>query len=94
MEPTAHDTMQALIPTQNKPALFSYYFGIFGLIPLLGLALSVVAVILGVIGLNKVKQNPTPGAKTHAMIGLILGCIELTVFVIFLTMMIVRATSY
>jgi len=79
-DPNSNDTLQTLIPTKNKPALLSYYFGIFGLIPLLGLPLTIAAIVTGAMGLKKFKENPTPGAKGHALAGLILGIAQLTIF--------------
>lgn len=83
--PSHHsDTAQTFLPTKNKPALISYYCGVFGLIPLLGLPLSVAAVVLGFMGLSRFKVNPTPGAKGHAIAGLSLGIFELVVFLLFI----------
>lgn len=76
------DLAQTLIPTKNKPALFSYYFGIFGLVPIVGWILGFPALILGIQGLNKYKQNPTPGAKGHAIFGIITGILEILLFVV------------
>lgn len=82
------DSMQALIPTKNMPALLSYYFGVFGLIPFLGLPLTIAAIVLGIIGLHTYKRNPTPGAKVHAIIGLSLAVFQLLVFAIFMTLVV------
>ena len=89
----SQETMQTLIPTQNKPALFAYYFGVFGLIPFLGLPLAIVGIILGIMGLKKYKANPTPGAKGHALAGLILGIFELLVFTGFMIWVFVIAAQ-
>lgn len=75
------NAMQTMIPTKNKAALASYYCGVFGLIPLLGLPLTFAAIVLGFIGLSKFKQNPTPGAKGHAIVGLVLGFVQLAIFI-------------
>lgn len=77
------DTIQALIPTKNMPSLISYYCGVFGLIPILGLLGSVAAIILGIIGLRKYNVTPTPGAKSHAIVGVVLGSVELVIFAAF-----------
>ncbi len=87
-----NDSMQVLMPTKNKPALFAYYFGVFGLIPIIGLLFSVAGVVLGIMGLSKYKTNPTPGAKGHALAGLILGIVELVIFVIFVTFIIISSS--
>jgi hypothetical protein len=85
------DLQQKWIPTKNMPALLAYYFGIFGLIPFLGIPLAITAIVLGIIGLKQFKQNPTPGAKGHAMTGLVLGIFEMLVLVVFIILMIVTS---
>lgn len=85
-----NDRYQALIPTKNVPALLSYYFGVFGLIPLAGIPLSITAIVLGIIGLGKYKQNPTPGAKAHALVGLILGILEIIGIMVFFILMTIK----
>ncbi len=70
----------------------AYYFGVFGLIPVLGLPLSIVAIVLGIMGFKKYQQAPTPGAKGHAMTGLILGVFELLVFVGFVITILVKGS--
>ncbi len=95
-EPTGNsesDSFQAIIPTKNMPALIGYYMGIFGLLPFIGLPFSVAAVILGRKGLSLYKQQPTPGAKTHAMIGYVLGIVELVVFVLFVAFVVAINTQ-
>lgn len=82
------DTFQTLIPTKNKPALISYYLGVFGLIPVLGLPLTIAAIPIGLKGLKRFKANPTPGAKGHALAGLILGLVELAFYLSFILLMI------
>lgn len=76
--------MQAWIPTKNMPALLSYYFGVFGLIPFLGVPLAIAAIMLGIRGLKKAKITPTPGAKGHAITGLVLGSFEMVVLLAFI----------
>ncbi len=76
-----------MIPTKNMPSLLSYYFGVFGLIPILGMPLTIAAIILGFVGLKHYKKNPTPGAKGHAITGLVLGFVQLAVFIVFIILM-------
>ena len=87
------DTMQKFIPTKNMPSLWAYYMGVFGLIPFVGLPLSIAAIVLGFMGLKKFKATPTPGAKGHALAGLILGIFEITVFVLFLGLILLGSMS-
>ena len=80
---TSNATFQTLIPTQNKQALIGYYFGVFGLIPVLGIPFAITAIILGTKGLRKANLAPTPGAKGHAMTALVLGIFEAVCFAVF-----------
>ena len=93
VQPTSTDSLQTLIPTKNKSALMSYYFGVFGLIPFFGIPLAIAAVVLGIIGLNKFKQKPTPGAKGHALTGIILGSIELIIALLFIVLIIILGVN-
>ena len=78
---------QTLIPTENKPALIGYYLGVFGLLPFIGIPLAIAAIIFGRLGLKQFKQNPTPGAKGHAITAIVLGTIGTTCFVLFFAAM-------
>ncbi len=69
----ADSTMNKLIPTGNPPALIAYYLAIFGLIPGFCLFLSPAAIVLGFIGLKKIRETPGLPGKAHAMVGIILG---------------------
>ena len=69
------DSTGGVIPYKNAPALIAYYLGIFSLIPCLGLAVAIPAVILGIMGLQKYKQNPAVRGTAHAWIGIVLGTI-------------------
>lgn len=81
------DAFQMMIPTKNSYALISYYMGIVGLLPFIGIPFSIAAIVLGALGLKKYAINPTPGAKVHAIIGFVLGIVEMLVFVGFLVLM-------
>lgn len=91
--PEPYDHIQAMIPTKNMPSLLSYYFGVFGLVPIIGLPLTIAAIILGFVGLKQYKKNPTPGAKGHAITGIVLGCVQLAVFIVFIILMARWASS-
>jgi hypothetical protein len=67
------DAVETLIPYRNPPALVSYYLGVFGLIPILGLLLGPAALIVGIVGLRKVKQHRRAGGTGHAITGIVLG---------------------
>ena len=63
----------SIIPTKNKAALIGYYTAVFSLIPCFGALLGPVAVILGILGLKKVKEEPEASGTAHAWIGIALG---------------------
>ena len=61
--------VSTVIPYKNVPALIAYYVGVFCIIcpPLLCFP----AIILGVIGLRRVKENPEVKGTVHAWIGIL-----------------------
>ena len=61
------------IPTENPPALLAYYFAIFGLVPGFCLFLGPAAMVMGIVGLNRIKANPGLPGRAHAWIGVIIG---------------------
>src|SRR5947209_15913131 len=71
------DEGTGLIPYRNPQALIAYYCGVFALIPCLGLALGPVALVLGILGLNYKKKNPSAGGTGHAIAGIVLGGVVL-----------------
>ena len=64
-----------IIPYRNGMSLASYYCGVFSLIPCLWGTLSVLAIIFGILGLNKAKASPELGGKGHSITGIVLGSI-------------------
>jgi hypothetical protein len=71
--PNEGDATGGVIPYKNVPALLAYYLGIFSFIPCLGLLLAIPAVILGIVGLKKRRENPAVKGSVHAWIGIIVG---------------------
>lgn len=67
------NSLSGFIPAKNIPALVGYYLGVFSLIPVLGMPLGITAVILGILGINRVKANPSVKGKNHALTGIVLG---------------------
>jgi hypothetical protein len=71
------DATGGIIPYKNPLALIAYYLGIFGLIPCFGPVLALPAVVLGILGLRKHKQNPLIRGVVHAWLGIVLGFLSL-----------------
>ena len=68
--PTA---MDHVIPTKNMPALLGYYFGVFSIIPGLGIPLGIAAFVCGVLGLRAVGKARV--GRGHAVTALVLGTV-------------------
>ena len=66
------DATGGLIPYKNAPALTAYYLGLFSILPFLGIPMGIAAVVLGFMGLKKLKENPQIKGKAHAFVGI--GC--------------------
>jgi hypothetical protein len=81
-EDTAKSVLATMIPTKNPTSLVSYYCGVFGLIPALGLLLGPIAVLTGLIGIVYSRKPATAGGLGHligglghSITGLVLGLI-------------------
>ena len=72
--------VSTVIPYKNVPALIAYYVGVFCIIcpPLLCFP----AIILGVIGLRRVKENPEVKGTAHAWIGILSGSLFLLLSIV------------
>lgn len=83
------DATGGVIPYKNPKALMAYYFGIFSLIPCLGLVSGIAAVVLGILGLKDYRKKPIIRGVVHAWIGIVLGglvgLVQLVVIVLFIT---------
>ena len=75
----ADEAVATVIPFRNGLALAAYYTSIFGLIPCVfgGGLLGIVPFVLGILGFMKVRNNPEAHGTAHAMIGIILGGVEM-----------------
>jgi hypothetical protein len=78
------DVTGGVVPYKNGLALAAYYCGVFGLIfciiPL-GF-LGFLPIVLGIFGLRYAKQHPEARGQVHAIIGIVLGCIQVLVFIV------------
>lgn len=89
---TAPDTATAvIIPYKNVPALVGYYVSVASLIPIAALLLGPAAVILGVIGLKKVRAEPRVHGTAHAWVAVCLGSITFLGHIAFIVLAIVSA---
>ena len=79
--------MDHVIPLRNAPALFSWYLGVFSLIPFLGIPLGIAAIVLGIIGLLKVGQGSAKVGFWHAVLGIGFGVIGTFAFPLLLMLL-------
>ena len=61
------DVVRTFIPYKNPKSLVSYYCGVFGLIPGIGLLLAPIALIFGILAWKYYNRNPTAGGLGHAV---------------------------
>jgi uncharacterized protein YqgC (DUF456 family) len=64
-----------VVPYTNPMALAGYYCGFGSLLPVLGCLLGPLAIILGIMGMMKVRKNPEAHGTAHAITGILLGLV-------------------
>ncbi|TVQ53303.1 MAG: DUF4190 domain-containing protein [Phycisphaerales bacterium] len=84
-----HSSISSLIPYRNVPALTGYYLSIAALLPIIGLPIGLVAVILGVVGLSRVRANPACKGTVHAWIAIALGTIGFMISLVMLVLLMI-----
>jgi uncharacterized protein YqgC (DUF456 family) len=72
----------AIIPTRNPTSIAGYYLGVFSLIPVLGLILTLPAFICGIIAIQKVSANPEVAGKGHAITAIVLSLVQPIILII------------
>ena len=93
----ADSAVSSIIPYKNVPALVGYYLAVFGLIPTLicfmigGGLFGIVPVVLGVLGLRKVRQNPSAKGRAHCWVAIVLGGLEVIAAIVVIGLMIASA---
>lgn len=87
------DATGGVIPYKNGMALGAYYCAIFSLIPCVGIPLGIVAVVLGIMGLKKYKENPRVHGAAHAWIGIILGSLTALAYTVLAIIMLVAMVA-
>ncbi len=90
--PQLDNPFATIVPYRNAPALIAYYLGVFSLIPCVGMALGIGAVILGIIGLKQASKHPEAKGKVHAWIGIILGSLVLIAHLVFIIIIMVHSS--
>jgi hypothetical protein len=89
------DETGGIIPYKNPKALAAYYCGVFGLIScfiLFGI-FGVVPIVLGIKGLKHAKKYPESSGQVHAIIGIVLGTLEVVTFLASIIAIVVAATQ-
>ena len=73
----ARPTAPGILPYTNGPALAGYYVGVGSIVCFIGLLAAPVAIVLGILGLRKVKRDPTVKGTAHAIVGIVLGSLSI-----------------
>jgi Domain of unknown function (DUF4190) len=89
----SNSDITSLIPYKNSSALISYYLGVFGLIPFIGIPMAITAIILGIFGLKHHKEHPESKGKGHAITGIVLGSISVTAMLLFVVLVAVSSAQ-
>jgi hypothetical protein len=71
--PPTDDFFSTMVPTRNAYALVGYYLAVAGLIPCLGLPFSIAAIVCGIVGYKKWREDSSARGKTHAIIAILGG---------------------
>lgn len=87
------DGTGGLIPYKNPKALIAYYCGVFGLASCVfagvGGIFGVVPIILGLQGLKYAREHPETKGQAHAIVGIVLGGLEVLTAVVAVVVIIV-----
>ncbi len=89
------DGTGGLIPYKNPKALAAYYCGVFGLIScflMLGI-FGILPIVFGVQGLKYAKLHPEAKGQAHAIIGIVLGTLEVLTFLAVIVVIIVSIAT-
>ncbi len=82
---TNTDATGGVVPCKNPLALTGYYLAVFSLIPILGLALGIAAIIYGTLGYSAYQKEPRKRGQAHAWVAIILGSLTTPANIILLT---------
>src|SRR5688572_9399686 len=64
---------RALLPVgRPASAIAAGYLALFGILPIIGLPFSILALVLGIVALKKIKADPSLSGKGRAWFGIIL----------------------
>src|SRR5262249_19946383 len=81
--------LASLIPARNPRGLTAYCFGIFSLIPGIGLVLGPLALLFGVLGIRYAVNYPKAKGMGHSVAGTLLGILTTIANIVLLVWVIV-----
>ena len=70
------ETFGQFVPRENPAAYYAYRVAVAGLAPVLGIALGPAAILLGVVGLARVRRRPEVEGANFAAGGIALGALD------------------
>jgi hypothetical protein len=85
--PMKGDATGGVIPYKNPAALLAYYAGVFSVLPFFPIGLA--ALVLGIYGLRNRAREPAIRGSVHAWIGIVVGGIFGTLWLVVTIVLIV-----
>lgn len=83
-----NDLMQSIIPLNNPMSIKSYYLGVVGMLPIIGIPFGIASIYFSKKGLEFLKNNANTGGADHCRIGIglsIFGFILSLLFIYLIT---------
>lgn len=91
---TPSDMLGGMIPTGNPASLIAYYCSIAGLLPCLAPICAPIAIIKGRQGLAAHRENPAIAGRTHSLVGIILGTLDLVLLLGIVLIFVIAVNSH
>jgi hypothetical protein len=90
-----HDAMERALLPVGRPAsaIAAGYLALFGVLPIIGLPFSALALICGIVALKKIKADPTLSGSGRAWFGIVLGGLMTLVSFGFLVLLVIEAMA-
>jgi len=68
----------SFLPQGNPPARWAYIFALVGLVPVVGLAAGLLAIVFGFLGLRAATRKHAGVGSGHSVVSMVLGGLEVS----------------
>ena len=88
-------SLDRMLTPVGRPAsaILAGYLALFGILPLIGLPFSILALVCGLLALKAIKKDPDLSGSGRAWFGIILGSLMTLISLLFLVFMVFAAIS-